>query len=89
MFLTIVEAVDDVIQQSSHIKVHSGLDIWSFGCTLFELLAGRQVFEVKEGSKITLKEVQNQYRTNGIRFPDEFPDNAKEVVSSCLLEYVH
>jgi len=58
------------------------LDIWAFGCVLFEMLTGRGVFEGETVSEILAEVLKSEPDWN--RLPGETPESIRRLLRRCL-----
>ncbi|KAH8584759.1 Ser Thr kinase [Cryptosporidium sp. chipmunk genotype I] len=55
------------------------VDLWSFGCTVFQVICGYPPFNAPSEFLVFCRVFEN-----GLRFPPDFPEDAKQLVESLL-----
>ncbi|OII74706.1 protein kinase [Cryptosporidium ubiquitum] len=55
------------------------VDLWSFGCTVFQVICGYPPFNAPSEFLVFCRVLQN-----GLRFPPDFPEDARQLVESLL-----
>ncbi len=78
-----------MVLHGKYFTITYSLDIWSFGCTLYELLTGKCAFsQISPHKKLNGSDIIKMYSETGIVYPVELSMNAKELIVSCLSSYV-
>jgi eukaryotic-like serine/threonine-protein kinase len=57
-------------------------DVWAFGCVLFEMLSGRQVFDGGSGSEVLANVLKSEPEWD--RLPADTPESIRRLLRRCL-----
>jgi len=69
-------------EQARGRTVDARTDVFSFGCTLFELIAGAPAFSGEDISEILASVIKGDIRWD--RLPDDFPAPVRKILARCL-----